>query len=98
MVAARAMSRAGLRINSVCPGPISTPLLADFKVTMTEPVLDWAVAQGNGRPATAAEIAGILAFLGLTASSYLNGVNITADAGLQAALLTDQADLSALAG
>jgi NAD(P)-dependent dehydrogenase (short-subunit alcohol dehydrogenase family) len=94
MYAARALGRRGIRINSVCPGPVATPLLADFKATMTEPLLDWAVSQGNGRPATAGEVARILAFLGSDASAYLNGVNLTADAGLTAAVITGQADFT----
>ncbi|MCL9795855.1 coniferyl-alcohol dehydrogenase [Frankia sp. AgKG'84/4] len=98
MFAARSLAQAGLRINSACPGPITTPLLADFKATMTEKVLDWAVSQGNGRPATPAEVAHILAFLGSEASAYLSGVNITVDGGMTAALNTGQADLSALTG
>lgn len=90
--AARAAIRAGIRINSVCPGAISTPLLEDFRVTMTDELLDWSVRQGNGRPATAPEIAQILAFLGSDAANYLNGVNIVADAGMYAALSTGQTD------
>lgn len=92
MHAARSASRDGIRINSVCPNPVGTPLLADFRVTMTDELLDWAVRQGNGRPATAREIALILAFLGSDAAAYLNGVNLHADAGMHAALTTGQTD------
>jgi NAD(P)-dependent dehydrogenase (short-subunit alcohol dehydrogenase family) len=91
--AARALGRAGIRITSACPNPVSTPLLADFRVTMTGELLDWAVRQsGHGRPATADEVAGVLAFLGSDAASYLSGVNIPVDDGMQAALLTNQTD------
>jgi NAD(P)-dependent dehydrogenase (short-subunit alcohol dehydrogenase family) len=91
--AARALGRAGIRITSACPNPVATPLLADFRVTMTDQLLDWAVRQGgHGRPATAAEVAGVLAFLGSDAAAYLSGVNIPVDDGMQAALLTNQTD------
>lgn len=92
MYAARSAIRDGVRINSVCPNPVGTPLLADFRATMTGELLDWAVRQGNGRPATAREIALVLAFLGSDAAAYLNGVNLHADAGMHAALLTGQTD------
>jgi NAD(P)-dependent dehydrogenase (short-subunit alcohol dehydrogenase family) len=93
LYASRELGRSGIRITSACPNPISTPLLADFRVTMTDELLDWAVKQGHqGRPATAREVAQVLAFLGSDAASYLNGVNIPIDAGMQAALLTDQTD------
>ncbi|WP_083749882.1 coniferyl-alcohol dehydrogenase [Frankia sp. CcI49] len=90
--AARGASWARTRINSACPGPVSTPLLSDFRVTMTDELIDWSVRQGNGRAATPAEVARILAFLGSDAAGYLNGVNIPVDAGLQAALITGQTD------
>ncbi|SQD99153.1 MULTISPECIES: coniferyl-alcohol dehydrogenase [unclassified Parafrankia] len=90
--AARAASRAGTRINSACPGATSTPLLGDFRLTMTGEIIDWSVRQGLGRPASPREVAQILAFLGSDAAGYLNGVNLPVDAGLQAALATGQTD------
>ncbi|OAA27921.1 dehydrogenase of unknown specificity, short-chain alcohol dehydrogenase like [Frankia sp. EI5c] len=92
MYAARAASWARTRINSACPGPVSTPLLPDFRRTMTDEIIDWSVRQGNGRPATPTEVAQVLAFLGSDASGYLNGVNVPVDSGLQAALVTGQTD------
>ncbi|MDT3439418.1 coniferyl-alcohol dehydrogenase [Pseudofrankia sp. BMG5.37] len=93
LYASRTLGRSGIRITGACPNPISTPLLADFRATMTDELLDWAVRQGHqGRPATAREVAQVLAFLGSDAAAYLNGVNIPVDAGMQAALLTDQTD------
>jgi NAD(P)-dependent dehydrogenase (short-subunit alcohol dehydrogenase family) len=96
MWASRATISRGVRLNSVCPGVIETPLLADFKTTMTEPLLDWMVSQGNGRRATAKEVAGALAFLGSDAAGYVNGTNLIADGGFTAALGTNQVDYSGL--
>ena len=31
------------------PGVIETPLLTDFNSTMSEPLLDWMISQGNGQ-------------------------------------------------
>ncbi len=58
----------GIRINSACPGIIETPLLADFKTSMGEPIIDWMVSQSGGRHAAASEVASVLAFLGSDAA------------------------------
>src|SRR5215207_7610810 len=60
----------GVRTNSVCPAPIDTPLLADFKATMGENVLQWMVLQGTGAYMTPREVAMPLAFLGSAAAAY----------------------------
>jgi NAD(P)-dependent dehydrogenase (short-subunit alcohol dehydrogenase family) len=88
----------GVRLNAVCPGVIETPLLADFKATISEPVLDWMTAQGNGRRATPGEIAAILAFVGSPEASYLHGTNIVADGGFTAALAAGQVDFASYPG
>ena len=43
----------GLRVNSVCPSPVDTPLLPAFRETMTDEIIDWAIDTGAGRVATA---------------------------------------------
>jgi NAD(P)-dependent dehydrogenase (short-subunit alcohol dehydrogenase family) len=93
-VAARS---SGVRINSVCPAPIDTPLLADFRKSMTDKVIDWTIDQAGGRLMTAREVAAPLAFLGSSAASYINGVNLVLDGGFLAAMTTGQVDFSALA-
>ena len=60
----------GVRTNSVCPGPVQTPLMTDFKATMSEKVIDWTVnQQGVAGMAGPADIAPVLAFLGSTCVS-----------------------------
>ncbi len=86
----------GVRTTSVCPAPIDTPLLVDFRQTMTEKVIDWAAGQ-SGRLVTAREVANVLAFLGSDAASFVSGVNVTVDNGFSAALETGQVDFSGLA-
>ena len=86
----------GVRTNSVCPGPIDTPLLPDFKKTMTEALISWQIEQTHGKLATARDIAMAIAFLGCEASIFVNGVNLTVDAGFSAALTTGQLDFSNL--
>jgi len=97
MRSSRATMARGVRTNSVCPAPIDTPLLVDFRATMTDKLIDWTVEQANGRLATPLDVARSLAFLGSDAASYVNGTNLLVDAGFTAALTTGQVDLSALA-
>lgn len=87
----------GVRANSVCPAPIDTPLLADFKATIGEKVIDWTVQQATGAVMTPREVAMPLAFLGSAAASYINGHDLVADGGFNAAMATGQVDFSGLA-
>jgi NAD(P)-dependent dehydrogenase (short-subunit alcohol dehydrogenase family) len=96
MRSSRSSAAKGVRTNSVCPGIIDTPLIPDFRATMTDALIDWTVGQANGRMATPTDIAGVLAFLGSGAAVYLNGSNVLADAGFTAAMTTNQVDFSAL--
>jgi NAD(P)-dependent dehydrogenase (short-subunit alcohol dehydrogenase family) len=88
--------RRGVRTNSVCPAPIDTPLLEDFRATMSDQLIDWNISETNGRPVNPREVATVLAFLGSDAAAYVNGVNLLVDAGFTAALTTGQVDFSAL--
>jgi NAD(P)-dependent dehydrogenase (short-subunit alcohol dehydrogenase family) len=87
----------GLRINSVCPSPIDTPLLAEFRETFTDKVIDFSII-ASGRLASPEDIASVLAFLGMEASRHVNGVNLYADGGSTAGLLTGTIDVSELMG
>jgi NAD(P)-dependent dehydrogenase (short-subunit alcohol dehydrogenase family) len=94
----RATIRRGVRTNSVCPGPIDTPLMAEFRATLSDQVIDWSVSQqGIDRMMTGADVAPALAFLGCDASAWVNGVNLPVDAGFGAALATGQVDFGGLA-
>ena len=97
MQASRAtFNERGVRMNSVCPGPIDTPLMGDFIQHMTEALIQWAVDQSGGVMLTADDIARTLVMLGSDASVALNGHNLIADKGLSASVATGQADYSAL--
>ena len=86
----------GVRTNSVCPAPIDTPLLADFKATMGANVIEWTAQQSTGTYMTPREVAMPLAFLGSEAASYVNGHDLIADGGFNAAMTTGQVDFSGL--
>jgi NAD(P)-dependent dehydrogenase (short-subunit alcohol dehydrogenase family) len=91
------LRRHGVRINSVCPGIVDTPLIPDFEATMGDATLGWMVGESGGRRATPQEIANVLAFLGSDAAGYVNGANVIADGGFTAALNTGSLDFAALA-
>jgi NAD(P)-dependent dehydrogenase (short-subunit alcohol dehydrogenase family) len=90
----RATMRRGVRTNAVCPGPIDTPLLRDFRATTSDQIVDWNIREMAGRAVSAREVASTLAFLGSAAASYVNGVNLDVDGGFFAALATGQVDYS----
>ncbi|WP_436776170.1 SDR family oxidoreductase [Yinghuangia sp. YIM S09857] len=94
---AKTAAAKGLRVNSICPSPIDTPLLPDFRKTMSDKVIDWNVSQGNGRLATGLDVALGLAFLGADASGFINGVNLNLDGGFNASLTVGNVDFSGLA-
>ncbi|MEZ5165950.1 MAG: SDR family oxidoreductase [Acidimicrobiales bacterium] len=94
--AARSMRDFGVRTNSVCPGPIDTPLMGDFIKHMTEQVIQWTVDQTGGTMLTADDIARVLVMLGSDASLAMNGHNTIADLGFSAYLTTGQVDFSGL--
>jgi NAD(P)-dependent dehydrogenase (short-subunit alcohol dehydrogenase family) len=96
MRSSRPTIRRGVRTNSVCPSPIDTPLLADFRATMSDALIDWNISETNGRTVSAREVATVLAFLGSDGAAYVNGVNLLVDAGFTAAMTTNQVDFSGL--
>jgi NAD(P)-dependent dehydrogenase (short-subunit alcohol dehydrogenase family) len=96
LLQATPLAKHGIRINSVCPGLINTPLIADFQTSMGTPILDWMTSQSGGRKADPGEIADALVFLGSDAASYINGTNLLIDNGFSAAITTNQIDYSSM--
>ena len=90
------LTQFGVRTNSICPGPIDTPLMADFRRQATEKVIDWAIEQSGGI-ISPEHIAQPLLFLGSDAAAAVNGANVVADRGFSAWMVTDHLDFSGLA-
>ena len=75
----------GIRVNAISPGPVETPILADFLDTLGDRAEeDMSVM---GRAATAEEIAPVVAFLCSDDSVWINGANIAADGGMNAHMM-----------
>lgn len=73
-----------IRMNSVSPGPVDTPILKDFVETLGERAEeDMAVMDRPGRPE---DIAPVTAFLLSDMSTWIRGTNIPADGGMSSHL------------
>ncbi|MCB2047028.1 MAG: SDR family oxidoreductase [Novosphingobium sp.] len=79
-----------VRINSVCPSPIDTPLVKDFFETMGDDAMNFSIDTA-GRMVTGREVAMLLAYLGSPAATFVSGQNIDIDNGMVASLKTGTA-------
>ncbi|WP_158726343.1 SDR family oxidoreductase [Tomitella fengzijianii] len=77
----------GLRANTVSPGTVQTPLLADFRTAMGNEVVEGAAAWA-GRHATPDDIAAAIAFLGSDDAAWISGVDLPVDGGYGALVFT----------
>lgn len=77
----------GIRMNSVSPGPVDTPILADFIATLGERAEE--DMKIMDRPGTPADVAPLVAFLCSDASAWIRGTNIPCDGGMSAHLLVN---------
>lgn len=75
------MATRGLRMNSVSPGPVDTPILGDFIQTMGARAEEDLKALRAGK---AEEIVGMIAFLCSDHSRWCNGANYPVDGGAEA--------------
>ena len=80
-VAAIELARKGVRVNSIHPGPIDTPMLREGLPPGTDPVKAMARVIAAGRVGTAEEVAAAVAFLLSDESSFCFGSEFVLDGG-----------------
>jgi NAD(P)-dependent dehydrogenase (short-subunit alcohol dehydrogenase family) len=68
----------GIRMNSVSPGPVSTPILPDFIKTLGKRAED---DLKLNRAGTADEIAPVIAFMASDGARWMNGADVAVDSG-----------------
>jgi NAD(P)-dependent dehydrogenase (short-subunit alcohol dehydrogenase family) len=83
-------ARRGVRVNALCPGPVSTPLLMELFAKDEEKRARRMVHIPMGRFAEPREIADAALFLASDESSYVNATTFMVDGGLSGAYLTPE--------
>ena len=81
----------GVRVNSLCPGPVDTPLLQELFASDPAKAARRLVHLPFGRFASATEIASGALFLASDESSYVTASSFLVDGGLSQAYLTPDA-------
>ena len=79
-LAGPAWAKYGVRVNTVSPGPVETPILTDFEQTMGKEVLDMCKAT-VGRHASVDDIVPVISFLGSAQARWITGQDLQVDAG-----------------
>lgn len=82
-----------IRVNSVSPGPVETPLLPSFVQDAGPGALEWLNEQ-IGRAGQPDDIAAAVAWLLVGDSGWVNGVDLAVDGGMAAGLRTGWMRLS----
>jgi NAD(P)-dependent dehydrogenase (short-subunit alcohol dehydrogenase family) len=82
-----AMADMGFRINAVLPGPVETPILADFEESMGKDNLD-GIRELLGRHADPVDIADAVLFLASDEARWINGHGLVVDGGISGAVLS----------
>lgn len=87
----RAMStdyaRYGIRVNSVSPGTIDSPMLHDFLAAQRDPEArrqEFNAIHPIGRVGTIEEVASVFVFLASDEASFVTGANYSVDGGMSA--------------
>ncbi|NED70219.1 SDR family oxidoreductase, partial [Streptomyces sp. SID10244] len=85
-VSGPAWTKYGVRVNTVSPGPVETPILVDFEKTMGKDTLEM-VRGAVGRHGSVDDIVPVIDFLGSPEARWVNGQNVEVDGGFIASML-----------
>jgi NAD(P)-dependent dehydrogenase (short-subunit alcohol dehydrogenase family) len=83
-------ARRGVRVNALCPGPVSTPLLRELFAKDPKQAALRLIHIPMGRFAEAREVAHAALFLAGDESSYVTATTFMVDGGLSSAYLTPE--------
>jgi NAD(P)-dependent dehydrogenase (short-subunit alcohol dehydrogenase family) len=83
-------ARRGVRVNALCPGPVSTPLLRELFASDPDKAARRLVHVPMGRFGEPAEVAAAAIFLASDESSYVTATTFMVDGGLSAAYVTPE--------
>ena len=75
----------GIRVNTVSPGPVATPIIQEFRQLFGDARVDDDIAR-VGRAGTPPDVAPAVLFLCSDGARWINGVNLPADGGLEASI------------
>ncbi len=75
----------GVRVNAVSPGPVTTPILSEFRQIFGDARVDEDIAR-VGRAGAAPDIAPAVLFLCSDGARWINGANLPVDGGLEASI------------
>ncbi|NCX60417.1 MAG: SDR family oxidoreductase, partial [Actinobacteria bacterium] len=75
----------GVRVNSISPGPVRTPILKDFRESIG-PLLDL-VTRETGRDASVDDIARVMLFVSDPVLQWLNATDVQVDGGFMSGLV-----------
>jgi NAD(P)-dependent dehydrogenase (short-subunit alcohol dehydrogenase family) len=81
-------ARQGVRVNALCPGPVSTPLLQELFAKDPERAARRLVHIPMGRFGRPEEIAAAASFLASDDASFITASTFVVDGGIQAAYVT----------
>jgi len=73
-----------IRVNSVCPGPIETPIVAEARIKAPQAMQSYIDLTAMKRIADPEEVASVVLFLASDESSYITGTNLPVDGGFVA--------------
>ena len=91
MATAGAARERGIRCNDVGPGPVETPILADFRTVVGDEQMSWMISQ-MGRAAQPDDIAEVLAWLALGPCRWVNGQHVVVDGGFTSGITAGWVD------